>query len=48
MSFSFDFEKYRRYDPRDYSDMLDDDYDYEFSEEFVYENEYGEEDRYDI
>lgn len=48
MSFSFDFDKYKKHNPRDYSDLIDDDYDYEFSDEFIFEDEYGEEGRYDV
>ena len=48
MSFSFDFDKYKKHNPRDYSDLIDEDYDYEFSDEFIFEDEYGEEQRYDI
>ena len=48
MSFSFDFDKYKKHNPRDYSDLMDDDYDYEFSDEFIFEDEYGEEGRYDV
>lgn len=49
MSYSFDFDKYKKHDPRDYSDLLDDnDYDFEFSDEFIFEDEYGEQGRYDV
>ncbi len=48
MSFSFDFDRYKKYNPVDYDDMIDDeDYDFEFSEEFIYEDDYGNEGRYD-
>ncbi len=47
MSFSFDFDKYRKHNPRDYSDFIEDDeFDYEFSDEFIYEDEFLDEDRY--
>ncbi len=44
----FNFDKFKKQTPRDYSDYMDDDYDYEFSEEFIFEDEYGDIDRYDI
>ena len=47
MSFSFDFDKYRKHNPRDYSDFIEDDeFDYEFSDEFIYDDEFLDEDRY--
>ena len=48
MSFSFDFNKYKKHDPREYSDLMDDEYDYEYSEEFIFEDEFGDEGRYDV
>jgi hypothetical protein len=48
MSFSFDFNKYKKHDPREYSDLIDDEYDYEYSEEFIFEDEFGDEGRYDV
>ena len=44
----FDFDKFKKQSSRDYYDYMDDDYDYEFSEEFIFEDEYGDIDRYDI
>ena len=44
----FDFDKLKKQAPRDYGDYLDDEYDYEFSDEFIFEDEYGDIDRYDI
>jgi hypothetical protein len=48
MGFSFDFDKFKKYTSRDYSDYMDDDFDYEYAEEFIFEDEYGDEDRYDM
>ncbi len=48
MSFSFDFNKYKKHDPRDYTDLIDDGYDYEYSDEFIFEDEFGDEGRYDV
>ncbi len=48
MSFSFDFGKYKSHDPRDIADYLDDEFDYEYSDELFYDEDYSDEDRYDI
>lgn len=42
MSFLFDNDKYK-VNPTDYQD---DDMDFEYSDEFIYEDEFGEADRY--
>lgn len=50
MSYEFDFEKMKKYNPQDFTDYPDDefedDFDYEYAEEFIFEDEYGDEDRY--
>ena len=46
MSFSVDYDKYKKGSPRDYDDYTDDDLDFEYSDEFIYEDEFGETDRY--
>ncbi len=46
MSFSFDFDKFKKGNPTDYEDYTDDDMDFEYSDEFIYEDEFGEADRY--
>ena len=48
MGFTFDFDKFKKQDPRDYSDYMDDEFDYEYAEEFIFEDEYGDVDRYDM
>lgn len=48
MGFTFDFDKFKKHDPRDYSDYMDDEFDYEYAEEFIFEDEYGDVDRYDM
>ncbi len=45
---AFDFKKFKKQSPRDYADYMDDEYDYEFSDEFGFEDDFGEFDRYDI
>ena len=47
MGFVFDFDKFKKGKPMDYSDFLEDDFDYEFAEEFVFDDEYEDEERYD-
>ena len=44
MGFSFDFDKYKR-DDADYTDYPEDT-GFEYSDEFIYEDEFGEADRY--
>ncbi len=46
MSFSFEFDKYKKGHVPDYTDYSDDDLDYEYSDEFIYEDEFGETERY--
>lgn len=46
MSYSFDLDGFKKKGPRDYADIFDDEFDYEFSEEYVFEDEFGEEERY--
>ena len=41
MGFTFDFDKFKKHDPRDYSDYMDDEFDYEYAEEFIFENILG-------
>ncbi len=48
MGFAFDFDKFKKKNPRDYSDYADDEFDYEFSDEFLFEDEYDSIDIYDI
>lgn len=48
MSFSFDLSKYRKQDPREYADYLDDEFDYEYGDEFYFEDEDYSDDIYDI
>jgi hypothetical protein len=48
MSFSFGFGKYKKQNPNDYADFLDDEYDYEYGEEFVFSDDYVDDERYDI
>ncbi len=47
MGFVFDFDKFKKGNAMDYSDYLEDDFDYEYAEEFIFEDEYGDVDRYD-
>ena len=47
MGFVFDFDKFRKGNNKDYSDFLEDDFDYEFAEEFFFDDEYDDIDRYD-
>ncbi len=45
MSFMFNFDKYKKGDPRYYDDYQnEDDFDYEYSDEFFYNDEYDEDD----
>ena len=37
MSFSFDFNRYNKRNPRDYAEFQDDDFDYEFSDDFDFD-----------
>ncbi len=46
MGFSFDFDKYRKHDPRDYAELTDE-YDYEFADEFAFGEFTDEEDEYE-
>lgn len=36
MGFSFDYEKYKNHNPADFRDLMTDEYDYEYAEEFDY------------
>ena len=45
MSFLFDSDKYKKGNRTDYTDYPDD-MDFEYSDEFIYEDEFGEADRY--
>lgn len=36
MSFSFDFDKYKKQPPDDIRDLLNEEYDYDFADEFDY------------
>jgi hypothetical protein len=44
MSFMFDFDKYKKGDPRYFDDYDNDDFDYEYSDEFFYDDEYDNDD----
>ena len=43
MSFSFDFEKYKKHNSMNYTDLFDDEYDYEYAEEYAFEDGFGDE-----
>ena len=40
MSYDFDFNNYKKYGGRDYPDMNSEDYDYEFSDDFDFDDIY--------
>lgn len=46
--FDFDFDMLRKGNPHDYTDYLEDDFDYEYADEFIFEDEFGDVDRYDM
>lgn len=46
MSFSFDFDKYRRHNHDGYSDFEDNGFDYEFADEFDFEDDFEDDDDY--
>lgn len=48
MGINFGFDGFKKKTPRDYSDFLDDDFDYEYSEEFLYDDEFEDIDFYDM
>lgn len=48
MGFNFGFDGFKKKNPHDYSDILDDDFDYEYGEEFLYDDNYDESDFYDM
>ena len=36
MGFSFDYDKYKKHNPADFRDLVADDYDYEYADDFDY------------
>ncbi len=44
MSFIFNFDKYKKNDSRYYDDYQNDEFDYEYSDELFYDDEYDEDD----
>ena len=40
MSFMFDFDKYKKGDSRYYDDYEDDEFDYEYSDELFFDDDY--------
>ncbi len=47
MSSFFDFDKYRKHNPRDYADLTDDEFDYEYADEFAFPDFDDEDDEFD-
>lgn len=48
MGANFSFDAFKKRKPSDYSDFLDDDFDYEYSDEFFYDDNYIDDDFYDM
>ncbi len=46
MNSSFDFDKYKKHNPRDLIDIYSDEFDYEFADEFAYDDFADDDDVY--
>ena len=47
LGFIFDFDKFKKSNSVDYSDFYEDDFDYEFADEFFFEDDLDDIERYD-